>query len=202
MSIRGHQQIAVVKKKHQIQLVADRGSSVRQNAHGVVIEGGGSVALNGGLDGGLLTVEADTTLTGEGHIQSHLDNFGGTISPGNGIGTLRVGSFQSFDGSVMRIEIGEFANDLLVVDGRFGWQGRFEVELVDGFMPSAGDEFTVFEFGSRSIDYSELDLPVLAPGLSWDVVPLDDGMLRVVPEPRLGLWFVWIAFPAMRSLRR
>jgi hypothetical protein len=64
--------------------------------------------------------------------------------------------------------------------------GTLQIDLINGFHPTAGDRFDLFDFapGSETGGFSSLDLPALPAGLSWDTSALaTSGVLSVVPEP-------------------
>jgi hypothetical protein len=66
--------------------------------------------------------------------------------------------------------------------------GPITVALTGGFSPSKGDNFDLFDFSSINAASfnigSELILPALAPGLSWNTGGfIASGVLAVVPEP-------------------
>jgi hypothetical protein len=58
-----------------------------------------------------------------------------------------------------------------------------DLNYLDGFSPSVGDSFELFD-GPTSGSFSEVSLPALANGLSWDTDNLyTAGVVSVVPEP-------------------
>jgi hypothetical protein len=70
--------------------------------------------------------------------------------------------------------------DRLVVTGTATLGGTLEVNLLDGFTPSAGQSFDVLDFGGVTGTFSQFDLPGLDPGLAWDLSALyTDGVLSV-----------------------
>lgn len=72
--------------------------------------------------------------------------------------------------------------DKLDVAGHFAADGTLVVSLVDGApAPQLGDRFDILKFGSLSGNFAEYDLPVLEPGLAWNVTSLlTIGELEVV----------------------
>ena len=75
---------------------------------------------------------------------------------------------------------------------------------MDGFTPSAGQSFDLFE-GAMTGNFSQVNLPALPNGLSWDAENLyTAGVVRVVPEPStLALLAVGaVALLAHRCRRR
>ena len=78
------------------------------------------------------------------------------------------------------------AFDQLRVDGHLQLGGHLELELIDGFVPTNGDFFVLFDAGSLSGSFALISfLP--AKGVTWDVSDLlSEGSVSlggVVPEP-------------------
>jgi hypothetical protein len=84
----------------------------------------------------------------------------------------------------------EFAGDVpgsgydqLDISGTATLNGMLEVDLSNGFSPSAGESFKIFN-GFTTGSFPRENLPALATGLSWDTSNLDStGTISVVPEP-------------------
>jgi fibronectin-binding autotransporter adhesin len=73
--------------------------------------------------------------------------------------------------------------DQINVTGQLVLAGSLDVELIGGFQPQAGETFQLFT-GNLSGAFSELSLPALSNGLSWNTSNLDaSGSVSVVPEP-------------------
>lgn len=200
----------LVGGSHEIQARTKLGSSTRLevtnggridfnhrvdlNSHTLTVLGDGVVSLNAEVAAGSEgQVVNRGTLTGSGTIHRLLYNdVGGTVRPGNGIGTLVVlGTYIQVESSRLELELGGTAPgtyDCLRVSGTAALRGAVSVQLVDGFMPSAGDIFDILDFGTLTNGFT-LDLPSLADGLSWDTSLLPtQGILSVrgialVPEP-------------------
>jgi hypothetical protein len=99
-----------------------------------------------------------------------LVNNGGVISPGAALGTTHVmGDLTMTSGSILLELAGASAGqfDRVAVDGLLTAGGTFKVDLVNGYAPSAGASYDLFDFGSASGAFT-LDLPALAAGLSWN----------------------------------
>jgi hypothetical protein len=150
---------------------------------GLNIEAGGVVQLqNGTLDvqaveivGGTLR-GSGTVTTGSGPIPGQVENRGGIIAPGNGVGTLEIeGRFANSAGSTLEIELGGIAAgtqyDQLVVDGGAALAGKLAVSLVDlgggTFAPQVGHTFEIIT-ATEGIGgmFDQLQLP---GGIQWDV---------------------------------
>ena len=66
------------------------------------------------------------------------------------------------------------------------FDGTLEVELRNGFMPIAGDQWRLFDFAgvTPTGGFDTFVLPTLADGMQWDTANLmNTGVLTVVPEP-------------------
>ena len=73
--------------------------------------------------------------------------------------------------------------DRLDISGLATLDGTLDVDLMDGFTPSAGQSFDLFA-GPTSGRFSQVNLPALANGLSWNTDNLyTTGAVTVVPEP-------------------
>lgn len=126
---------------------------------GINIETGGVVALqNGTLDAQFVEIIGGTLRgtghvnTGSGPIPGQVENRGGTVEPGNGVGTLQIdGRFASDSEGTLKIELGGRTAgtqyDQLLVDGGVALAGKLAVSLVNlgggALVPVAGDEFTI-----------------------------------------------------------
>ena len=96
------------------------------------------------------------------------------IDPG---GTLRIGLEDAEWGSTIA-----FAPGVTVLLG-----GTLQVELVNGFVPSPGDAWRVFDFTGVS-PIGEFDAYSLPAGAGWNYSTLlTDGTIRYVPEPAGGV---------------
>jgi hypothetical protein len=152
---------------------------------GVNVESSGAVQLEGGvLDaqfveifGGTLTGQG-TIRTGSGPIPGQVENRGGTVAPGNGVGALTVsGRFANSAGGALNIEIGGLTAgtqyDQIIVDGPAALAGALNVSLVNlgggTFAPALGNMFSIITAASVGGTFSTLNLPVLPTGRMWFV---------------------------------
>jgi outer membrane autotransporter protein len=129
-----------------------------------------SVGVNGqGKLGGTITVARDATLQGTGTVGSTVIRSGGTIAPGNSIGTLQVAGDLTLEaGSVYRVEADPTSNnsDRIVVSGTANLAGSVLHVGPDGNL--AGERtYTIlsanrlngtFESASSSFAYLEANL--------------------------------------------
>ncbi|MCH8840042.1 MAG: hypothetical protein IH831_05070 [Planctomycetes bacterium] len=131
------------------------------------------------------------------HLVTGGGDFGGTVtfaggfSPGNSPALVELENVNFGSANVLTIELGGVDRgmeyDALDVSGMAVVDGTFNVELIDGFVPSLGDMFEVITFGSRSGDFSYSGLH-LDNGLTFAPSITENSLLlAVVPEPILLL---------------
>jgi hypothetical protein len=125
--------------------------------------------------------------TGSGSIPGQVESRGGTVSPGNGIGTLTIeGRFSNADAATLAIELGGIAvgshYDQLIVDGGAALDGTLNVSLV-GFTPFVGDTFTILTAESISGQFDNLLLP---GSFTWDVAYGPTNVVLSVTGPGLA----------------
>jgi autotransporter-associated beta strand protein len=73
--------------------------------------------------------------------------------------------------------------DQITVTGQLALAGDLDIVLLNGFQPQDGESFQLFD-GQLSGSFSQLSLPTLSNGHSWDTTNLDTyGTISVVPEP-------------------
>jgi hypothetical protein len=108
-----------------------------------------------------LVIQQDEELTGNHSLAINLVNHG-VVSPGNSPGIDNVSTFnQGPDGTTV-IEIGgtdgpgvdPSGHDQINVSGLAELDGTLELQLINGFTPSAGDTFTIFTWGSRAGEFA------------------------------------------------
>jgi autotransporter-associated beta strand protein len=138
---------------------------------------------------GGLTLGAGKSLKGGGTVLGDLV-VGGTLSPGESPGILSVEDITFAAGSILNMELGGTVRgggyDALVSSGDVVLQNgsTLSVSLISSFVPQVGDEFDVLDFSSLSGQFTTINLPVLAGGLSWSTDDLYlDGTIGITPEP-------------------
>ncbi len=122
-----------------------------------------------------LTIGAGRTLgVREGYKLSQTLINHGTLAPGLSLGSITVQStyFQYSDGALNIDLAGTTADtqyDQLITTGTSFLAGKLGVSLVSGFVPAAGNSFTVLSAGSIIGKFGTFDLPQLTAGLVWNI---------------------------------
>ncbi len=158
---------------------------------GEALVGGGALPITTGT----LRVGSGGTVSGGGTIIGSLLNDGGTVAPADDPETLTInGDFTQTTGTT-RMEVGgpnagQF--DQLIVTGTADLGGTFELDLINGYLPSPGSTFDLFDFNAVAPG-SQFSAIILPSGTSWDTSDLlTTGTITftgsAVPEPTsLGL---------------
>jgi serralysin len=155
----------------------------------LTISGAGNTPLAGALrvaPGATLAVNAAQSfavasqLTGEGMVSGNVTT-PGRVDPGDGVGSLIFNNNLTLTGSsVTVIELGGLVAgalyDVLAIDGQASLNGSLAVSLVNGFQPTAGDEFSIIAAGSALGTFSSQSLPTLGSGLGWHTSYLPTGV--------------------------
>jgi hypothetical protein len=89
-----------------------------------------------------------------------------TLGPGS---LFRVtGNYSQGPSGTLEVQLGDVPASgqfgQLVVTGQATLDGTLQIDLVNGYMPNPGDTFTIVTFGSRSGDFTTLNLS----GGTWD----------------------------------
>ena len=140
------------------------------------------------------TVKSGGRIVGQGLLQSVALQSGATLIPCASTydettpGTIKTGAlFNANAGSTLKFLISGSKNSTLTPKF-FTMNGTVTVELVDGFVPEAGAEFTLWESTNVPSGTPKFNLPVLPGILDWDTsglvtetgVAAKTGVLRVV----------------------
>lgn len=152
--------------------------------------GGGEIAVRNDLntDGGTIDVQQGM-ISGNGTIRGHVNNKGGTLSPGNSDRVKQVTENPVPNGNSTRFltqdETDAVANhDQRTLKGSVKPDGTLEVDPLNGFQPVIGDRYVLFNFISTIDKFNAITLPQLPTGLAWDMATLPtEGSLTAVPEP-------------------
>ena len=173
---------------------------------GFGVSTGKTLTANGTVTGNL---DVNGTLNGAGTVSgtAMVEN-GGTLSPGNGPGQLRVGLLTLASGASAQIEVGGkvagTGYDQVLSAGAFTLGGTLSVTLVNGYAPASGDRLVLFDNTGTALNTGTFsnaaDGSVLTVGgyrflVNYngvgdaDLVP-NDFTLTAVPEPGTGLLLV------------
>jgi hypothetical protein len=151
-----------------------------------------------------LSILSGATLKGAGTIEGDITN-AGTLSPGNGLGTLTISGNLTSTNSLY-FEIASLASyDEIDVSQTFTAGGSIVVSALNGYTPSYGDSFHLMSFGSLTdngyaFDFSQATLP---EGLQWNTTSFSTtGTISVVPEPSVLALLLTFAVGCLRWWRR
>jgi hypothetical protein len=128
--------------------------------------------------------------TGSGPIAGQVENHGGTVAPGNGVGTLSItGRFANALDGTMAFELGGTAvgtqYDRLQVSGAAALDGALAISLVNLgggiFTPSVGNAFTIITTTEGVAGtFKSLQVP---DGSNWRVNYTANNVQLVVGNP-------------------
>jgi hypothetical protein len=160
-----------------------------QTFSGINIEQGGRIELqNATLDTQYVEMLAGTLTgqgiieTGSGPIPGQVENRAGTVAPGNGVGELEIfGRFSNGPSGIVAMQLGGDGAgqyDLINVDGPVTLAGTLSVSLVNSFLPSVGDAFTLLTYTDELVgSFESLDLP---SGFNWGLDYSNNAVLLTV----------------------
>jgi autotransporter-associated beta strand protein len=132
---------------------------------------------------GSLVVNNGATLGGGGTILGPVSILtGGTLSPGNSIGTLAISnnlSFVSTATNIMEINAGSVTCDKVIGVGTLTYGGTLMVTNTGGTLAS-GQTYPLFSANLYAGSFNVTNLPALPSSLRWQWTPTN-GTLAVVP---------------------
>lgn len=154
------------------------------NAVREYLQTSGETIVNGHLNGKMRFLGG--LLRGSGTVKTSISNNAVTIMPGSPYGTLTMDAYVAL-GATLDIELSakpipgnENRNDQLHITTFLDLGSNYptlNVNLREGFIPEAGDSFTVVHsdgqngyYGGIWGQFYETNLPKLPDGLSWNVV--------------------------------
>jgi len=119
------------------------------------------------------TFASSARLAGDGEVVGNF-NFPGIITPGASAGALSVTGDLTLEASAtLQIELGGLAPSLqfdqLHVSGVAELGAGLEVSLIDAFVPTAGNAFSILTAGEIVKQFQSLTLPELSLGLLWEL---------------------------------
>jgi hypothetical protein len=158
------------------------------------------------ISGQPLAVSSAQSVSGSGTITGDVTN-DGTVSPD---AMTVAGNYAQTDGGALSISFGDSSDqpaDLLDVLGAADLAGDLRVSLLDGFVPSPEDRFTILEAASLSGTFDNAASFLDVPGGRFDVVytPTEVTLtnFQPVPDPTaVALLVAGAAGVAVRRRRR
>lgn len=149
---------------------------VRMDAGSLVLANGSISASTILIRGKIFDIDTPPILSGIGLITADVINSGGFVSPGQSAGILNIdGDFTQLVDGTMQFEIGGLMQgteyDFLEISGGAILDGLVDVELLNGFVPAAGNEFTLLMATTLEgqFDNGVDSLPALQSELQWDI---------------------------------
>jgi autotransporter-associated beta strand protein len=147
-----------------------------------------------GASGGAMALASGNMISGDGSVNGNFTIAGGaTLAPGNNdLGMLSFNNPLTLNpGSITILNVSHNlqTNNVVSVTGAFTNNGGSLVVSNADAPLQAGDTFKLFNAGSYVGTFNSLTLPVLTPGLYWDISALNTaGFVRVVVEtsPTIG----------------
>jgi len=148
-------------------------------------------------------------LKGSGTVLGNVIMNGGTLNPGNSVGTLTVGNLTLTNGVQLAFELGApGASDLVIVTNALAFTGMetnwFILSAVSGFGVGTYTLFDALSYGSSTLGGGTNFTNIGNSGLDgylWLDPDNQDVKLTVVPEPSAGA-LVGIGLLALLALRR
>jgi hypothetical protein len=145
----------------------------------------GRTVVNGVAQGNSATQELTFTGYVKGAGTFNNVNFAGTFDPGLSPTLMTVGNIALAPTSTLVMELGGASRgsqyDAILASGNLDLGGTLRVALINGFAPSLGASFDLLDWDSLSGNFSAIQLPPLASGLTWRTSQLAvNGQLSVV----------------------
>lgn len=121
----------------------------------------GTLLANGASPNAAVTVEgASGLVAGTGSLGSLTVRAGGTVAPGNGLGTLTTASYVAAPGATLRISLGGTQASQLNVTGAASLGGILQVQpATANAVPVDGTVYTVVQAASLTGRFSALNQP-------------------------------------------
>lgn len=205
-SVSGSASIDVIDGHHNFQAVVELAADTDVDiASGATLAFNNTLALNGHtltktgigdlvirndltVSGGAISL-LDGTLSGNGSIGGAVANVGGTVAPGNSGGALTVhGDYSQASAGRLEVEIDGTSQgetyDFLDVHGSATLSGHLRVDLLNSFLPTAGDSFEIVgTMGAMTGQFESADFPDLPFGLEWRLTyKTSSVILTVIPD--------------------
>jgi len=122
----------------------------------------GATRLNGGAIASASTMSIQGgTIDGNGTLTANVNNSGGAAAPGLSPGLINeAGAYAQGASGAFHVEIGGLTAgtqyDRYAISGTATLNGSLNISLINGYVPSLGDSFTIMTFASHSGDFSSM----------------------------------------------
>ncbi|TPE46981.1 LEPR-XLL domain-containing protein, partial [Maribrevibacterium harenarium] len=125
------------------------------------------------VDGGEFLIGSGEALGGSGSVHLNVVNEG-ELSPGYSPGQQNFDSLTNTNDSSITIEIAGLTAgsqyDQINIANNVVFDGALSIELLNGYKPNAGDEFSIFNYGTYSGAFDTIDgLAIAGTDLYFDV---------------------------------
>ncbi len=164
------------------------------------INSSNTLALHSVINGTIQGTSPSQPITLSGWIKGTgtLNNvsFTGTYDPGFSPATVNVGNIAFTSGSTLNIDIGGTSPgsqyDQIISSGSPTLAGTLNLSPYGGFVPAAGDKFTVMTYASASGTFSSITgtSPAAALGLTYSVVYLPTSLVILTTANGCNTWGV------------
>jgi fibronectin-binding autotransporter adhesin len=146
-------------------LAANSYSGTTQINSGTLILSG-----SGSISSGSVNIAAGASFGGSGPVGGSVVVSGQLLPGGSSGGGLSVAGDLTFNsGAALVLPVGGAQANVLQVSGNLTLAGNVTLAAPTGYLPPAGATFNLFQAGGTvSGAFSNIILPALAPGLSWD----------------------------------
>ena len=118
-----------------------------------------------------LFIDTNAMLIGTGSITGAITD-AGLIAPGNSVGVITdTGDLTMLGSGGLTMELGgtnTWQYDQFDLTGALTFGGTLTVSLLNGYTPQPGDRFDLFDFGSGSGAFGQINLPALSWGGYWN----------------------------------
>jgi hypothetical protein len=141
---------------------------------GTYIQTAGVTILNSGTLAARNMVDIQGgTFAGAGIVNANVQNAGAIYVGGTGAAGILVitGNYTQTSVGILNMKLGNFDNsnyDQLLIGGTADLNGTLNVTLLDSFFARAGDGYHVLRFGSRSGNFTTMQLPDLLEPIYGD----------------------------------
>lgn len=168
--------------------------------HGNYTQSSGTTTIDGILSANV--TQNGGTINGNGVLDGNLILNGGMLAPGHSPGTLEITGNLDVAGGILQMQIGGTtpgSYDVIKVDGAasFASSGVLQLDFLNGFAPTQGSTYQLFELTAGAQPVNDLQLEVIglksSAGLSLvdnnGVISLAvaaDGVPAPVPLPNSG----------------